>query len=88
MRGVRQSQVQPALGVESPELLRNVLRQAPDVIMIGEIHNQRTATTAVRAANSGHLVLATLHAPVAAHAVQTCWRWVRIHTFSAIACWA
>ncbi|HTN75934.1 MAG TPA: ATPase, T2SS/T4P/T4SS family [Pirellulaceae bacterium] len=70
VRGVRQSQVQPTLGVDFPELLRNVLRQSPDVIMIGEIRDQETATTAVRAANSGHLVLATLHAPVAAHAVQ------------------
>jgi type II secretory ATPase GspE/PulE/Tfp pilus assembly ATPase PilB-like protein len=70
VRGVRQSQVQPNLGVDFPELLRNVLRQAPDVIMIGEIRDQETATTAVRAANSGHLVIATLHAPVAAHAVQ------------------
>jgi type II secretory ATPase GspE/PulE/Tfp pilus assembly ATPase PilB-like protein len=70
VKGVRQSQVQPALGVDFPELLTNVLRQAPDVIMIGEIRDQATAMTAVRAANSGHLVLATLHAPVAAHAVQ------------------
>jgi type II secretory ATPase GspE/PulE/Tfp pilus assembly ATPase PilB-like protein len=71
VRGVRQSQVNPALGVDFPELLRNILRQAPDVIMIGEIRDQETATTAVRAANSGHLVLATLHAPVAAHATQS-----------------
>ncbi len=70
VRGVCQSQVQPALGVDFPELLRHVLRQSPDVIMIGEIRDQETALTAVRAANSGHLVLATLHAPVAAHAVQ------------------
>jgi type II secretory ATPase GspE/PulE/Tfp pilus assembly ATPase PilB-like protein len=48
-----------------------VLRQAPDVIMIGEIRDPVTADTAVRAANSGHLVLATLHAPVAAGAVQS-----------------
>jgi type II secretory ATPase GspE/PulE/Tfp pilus assembly ATPase PilB-like protein len=70
VRGVRQSHVQPSLGVDFPELLRHVLRQAPDVIMIGEIRDQETALTAVRAANSGHLVLATLHAPVAAHGVQ------------------
>ena len=70
VKGVRQSQVQPMLGVDFPELLRSVLRQSPDIIMIGEIRDQETAMTAVRAANSGHLVLATLHAPVAAHAVQ------------------
>jgi type II secretory ATPase GspE/PulE/Tfp pilus assembly ATPase PilB-like protein len=48
-----------------------VLRQAPDVIMIGEVRDVETAAIAVRAANSGHLVLATLHAPIAAAAVQS-----------------
>jgi type II secretory ATPase GspE/PulE/Tfp pilus assembly ATPase PilB-like protein len=71
IRGVRQSQVQPKLGVDFPELLKNILRQAPDVIMIGEVRDEETAITAVRAANSGHLVLATLHAPVAAAAIQS-----------------
>jgi len=69
--GVRQSQVNYKLGLDFPELLRNVLRQAPDVIMLGEIRDEETAKTAVRAANSGHLVLATLHAPSAASAVQS-----------------
>lgn len=69
--GVRQSRVQTKIGVDFPELLRNVLRQAPDVIMIGEIRDEETATASVRAANSGHLVLATLHAPVASTAVQS-----------------
>ena len=71
MDGVRQSQVNPKLSLNFSDLLRNVLRQAPDVIMIGEIRDEETATTAVRAANSGHLVMATLHAPVAAGAVQS-----------------
>jgi type II secretory ATPase GspE/PulE/Tfp pilus assembly ATPase PilB-like protein len=71
MEGVRQSQVNAKLGVNFSDLLRNVLRQAPDIIMIGEIRDEETATTAVRAANSGHLVLATLHAPIAAGAVQS-----------------
>lgn len=71
LAGIRQSQVSPKLSVDFPEMLRNVLRQAPDVIMIGEIRDEETAATAVRAANSGHLVLATLHAPVAASAVQS-----------------
>ncbi len=71
LEGVRQSHVNPHLGLDFPELLRNVLRQAPDIIMVGEIRDEETATTAVRAANSGHLVLATLHAPVAANAVQS-----------------
>ncbi len=71
LKGVRQSQVNPRLDLNFPELLRSVLRQAPDVIMIGEIRDAQTAETAVRAANSGHLVLATLHAPIAAGAVQS-----------------
>jgi type II secretory ATPase GspE/PulE/Tfp pilus assembly ATPase PilB-like protein len=71
LEGVRQSQVNLKLEVGFPELLRAVLRQAPDVIMIGEIRDAVTAATAVHAANSGHLVLATLHAPTAARAVQS-----------------
>jgi general secretion pathway protein E len=71
MEGIRQSQVNVALGVDFPQLLRSVLRQAPDVIMVGEIRDPLTAETAVRAANSGHLVLATLHAPIAAGAIQS-----------------
>ena len=71
VEGIRQSQVNPQLEVDFPELLRSVLRQSPDVIMIGEIRDIVTAQTAVRAANSGHLVLATLHAPTAAGAVQS-----------------
>ena len=69
--GICQSQVNAKLSVNFPELLASVLRQSPDVIMIGEIRDEETATTAVRAANSGHLVLATLHAPVAAGAIQS-----------------
>jgi type II secretory ATPase GspE/PulE/Tfp pilus assembly ATPase PilB-like protein len=75
VEGVRQTQVQPRLDLGFPELLRSVLRQAPDVIMIGEIRDAQTAATAVHAANSGHLVLATLHAPLAAGAVQSMRAW-------------
>jgi type II secretory ATPase GspE/PulE/Tfp pilus assembly ATPase PilB-like protein len=71
LAGIRQSQVNLRAGVDFPELLRSVLRQAPDVIMIGEIRDPVTAQTAVRAANSGHLVLATLHAPMSDGAVQS-----------------
>lgn len=71
VKGVRQSQIQPKIGLGFLELLRGVLRQSPDVIMIGEIRDEETAVTAVRAANSGHLVLATLHSPLAAGAVQS-----------------
>ncbi len=69
--GIRQSQVNPRIDVDFADLLRSVLRQAPDVIMIGEIRDGATAETAVRAANSGHLVFSTLHAPVAAGAVPS-----------------
>jgi type II secretory ATPase GspE/PulE/Tfp pilus assembly ATPase PilB-like protein len=71
LEGVRQSQVNPILNVDFPDLLRAILRQSPDVIMIGEIRDRLTAETAVRAANSGHLVFATLHAPVASRAIQS-----------------
>ncbi len=69
--GIRQCQIQPKIGLGFLELLRGVLRQSPDVIMIGEIRDEETARTAVRAANSGHLVLATLHSPLAAGAIQS-----------------
>jgi type II secretory ATPase GspE/PulE/Tfp pilus assembly ATPase PilB-like protein len=71
VEGIRQSQVNPILNLDFPELLRNVLRQSPDVIMVGEIRDSITAQTAVRAANSGHLVFATLHSPTAGGAVQS-----------------
>ena len=69
--GLRQSQANTKIGLDFPELLRNVLRQSPDVIMVGEIRDEETAATAVRAANSGTVVLSTLHSPVAAGAVQS-----------------
>jgi type II secretory ATPase GspE/PulE/Tfp pilus assembly ATPase PilB-like protein len=69
--GLRQTQVDDAYGAGFAEMLRAILRQGPDVIMIGEIRDAATAETAVLAANSGQLVLATLHAPVAAAAVHT-----------------
>ena len=69
--GIRQSQVNGAVDLGFAELLRSVLRQSPDVIMIGEIRDAETAETAVRAANSGHLVLATIHAGAAAGAIQS-----------------
>jgi type II secretory ATPase GspE/PulE/Tfp pilus assembly ATPase PilB-like protein len=69
--GLRQSQVNSAIDLGFAELLRSVLRQSPDVIMIGEIRDEETARTAVHAANSGMLVFATLHAPSAAGAVQS-----------------
>src|SRR5262245_54090159 len=51
LAGIRQSQVNAKIGVDFPDLLRHILRQAPDVIMIGEIRDEETASTSVRAAN-------------------------------------
>ena len=69
--GIHQSQPNEKLGLRFPDLLRGMIRQGPDVIMVGEIRDPETAHTAVSAANSGHLVLATLHAPLAAGAVAS-----------------
>lgn len=69
--GLRQSQVNPAIDLTFSELLRSVLRQSPDTIMLGEIRDEETCRTAVRAANSGILVFATLHAASASAAVQS-----------------
>ena len=70
VEGLRQSQVNPSINMGFADLLRAVLRQNPDVVMVGEIRDKETALTAVRAANSGILVLATLHAPSTASTVQ------------------
>jgi len=71
MAGVDQSEIQPRIGLDFPQLLRSILRHSPDVIMIGEIRDPVTAETAVAAANSGHLVFATLHSPIAASAIDS-----------------
>ncbi|MEM1012271.1 MAG: GspE/PulE family protein [Planctomycetota bacterium] len=71
VEGLRQTQVNHDIGLGFAELLRAVLRQNPDVIMVGEVRDAETAMTAVRAANSGILVFATLHAQSTAGAVQS-----------------
>ncbi len=58
---VRQTQINPDVGMTFPVGLRALLRQDPDVILVGEIRDQETAQLAVRAAFTGHLVLSTLH---------------------------
>jgi general secretion pathway protein E len=58
---LNQIAVQPKIGLSFPEALRHVLRQDPDVIMVGEIRDPETAAIAAQAALTGHLVLATLH---------------------------
>jgi general secretion pathway protein E len=56
-----QISVQPAVGITFSTILRNILRQDPDIIMIGEMRDLETAENAVQAALTGHLVLSTLH---------------------------
>ena len=53
--------VQPVIGITFATILRNILRQDPDIIMIGEMRDLETAENAVQAALTGHLVLSTLH---------------------------
>ncbi|MGC9022515.1 MAG: GspE/PulE family protein, partial [Dissulfurimicrobium sp.] len=62
IEGITQIQVIPEIGLSFAAGLRSVLRQSPDIIMIGEIRDEETAIFAVRAALTGHLVLSTLHA--------------------------
>jgi type IV pilus assembly protein PilB len=59
--GVNQVHVRPDIGLTFANTLRSILRQDPNIIMIGEIRDQETADIAVRAALTGHLVLSTLH---------------------------
>ena len=59
--GINQFQVHQSAGFDFSTALRSLLRQDPDVIMVGEIRDQATATIAVQAALTGHLVLSTLH---------------------------
>lgn len=67
--GVCQVQVNPKAGLTFAAALRHILRQDPDVIMVGEIRDRETAQMAVQAALTGHLVLSTLHTGDAASAV-------------------
>jgi len=67
--GVAQTQVQPKIDLDFARALRSILRQDPDIIMIGEIRDLETAQIAVQASLTGHLVLATLHTNDAASAM-------------------
>ncbi|HJQ28538.1 MAG TPA: ATPase, T2SS/T4P/T4SS family, partial [Rubrobacter sp.] len=69
MRGINQIQVNPKVGLTFASGLRSVLRNDPDVVMVGEIRDPETAKTGVEAALTGHLVLATLHTNDAPSAV-------------------
>ncbi len=59
--GVNQSQVRPEIGFDFASGLRSILRQDPDVIMVGEVRDEETALLTIHSALTGHLVLSTLH---------------------------
>ncbi len=61
MAGINQVQVNPEIGMTFPAALRSMLRQAPNIIMIGEIRDLETASIAINASLTGHLVFSTLH---------------------------
>ena len=61
LAGIRQTQVNLKAGLDFASSMRSILRQDPDVIMVGEIRDRETAELAVQAAMTGHLVLSTLH---------------------------
>ncbi len=67
--GVNQVQVHPRIGLSFARILRAMLRQAPNVILVGEIRDRETAEVAVQAALTGHLVFSTLHTNDAASAL-------------------
>ncbi|MCF0152234.1 GspE/PulE family protein [Megasphaera sp.] len=69
MEGLSQSQVQAKGGMMFQDGLRALLRQDPDILVVGEIRDSETARIAVRAALTGHVIFSTLHAPSAVEAV-------------------
>jgi len=70
LRGANQVQINEKAGLSFPEALRSILRQDPDVILIGEIRDSETAHIAIQAAQTGHLVFSTLHTNDAVSAVD------------------
>ncbi|MFT5450518.1 MAG: general secretion pathway protein E [Gammaproteobacteria bacterium] len=70
IRGINQMQVKPQIGLTFANALRSIVRQDPDVIMIGEMRDTETAQIAVQSALTGHLVLSTLHTNDAAGSIM------------------
>jgi type IV pilus assembly protein PilB len=70
INGVQQTQVRPEVGFHFADAMRAFVREDPDVILVGEIRDHETALEAIRAAQTGHLVLSTLHCNDAVDAVQ------------------
>ena len=73
MEGINQVNVNPRQGLDFAQALRSFLRQDPDVIMVGEIRDLETAEIAIKAAQTGHMVLSTLHTNSAAETL------IRLH---------
>lgn len=69
VEGITQTQVQPEIGLTFASGLRALLRQSPDIVLVGEIRDSETADIAVKAALTGHLVFSTLHTNSAAGAM-------------------
>jgi type IV pilus assembly protein PilB len=69
MKRINQTQVRPEIGFTFANGLRSLVRQDPDIIMVGEIRDKETASLAINAALTGHLVLSTLHTNSAAGAI-------------------
>lgn len=69
MKGITQVNVRPAMGLTFSSALRSILRQDPDIILIGEIRDTETLDIAVKAALTGHLVLSSLHTTTAAGSI-------------------
>jgi general secretion pathway protein E len=69
IKGINQILVRPQIGLDFAAILRSVLRQDPDIIMVGEIRDSETAKIAVQASLTGHLVLSTLHTNSAAASI-------------------
>jgi general secretion pathway protein E len=69
LRGINQIQVKPSIGLTFTNALRSIVRQDPDVILIGEIRDAETAEIAIHSALTGHLVLSTLHTNDASSAI-------------------
>ena len=70
MEGINQIQVKPQIGLTFANALRSIVRQDPDVIMVGEIRDLETAQIAVQSALTGHMVLSTLHTNDAASTIN------------------
>jgi general secretion pathway protein E len=70
IEGVNQIQVKPQIGLTFASALRSIVRQDPDIIMVGEMRDGETATIAVQSALTGHLVLSTLHTNDAAGSIS------------------